>query len=161
MEKRKLTLNSFLLVHFNRILIIEILISDSFSVDCSGSMTEDDGIGLARQAMLLFIRSLPLGSHFNIIRFGSRYDILFKSEGSTAIYSERTAKTAEDLTRSMEADFGGTELLEPLKYLKEHPPVQNRSRQIFLLTDGEISNTNEVRYIIVSNIHYDTSLIFR
>ncbi|CAF1412354.1 unnamed protein product, partial [Didymodactylos carnosus] len=115
-----------------------------FIVDCSGSMTEANGIGLAKEAMLLFIRSLPVGSHFNIIRFGSNFDILFKNEILTAVYDEQTAKQAENLTRSMAADFGGTELLEPLKYLKAHPPIKGRSRQIFLLTDGEISNTNEV-----------------
>lgn len=49
-------------------------------VDCSGSMAGVDGIELAREAMLLFIRSLPLGTHFNIIRFGSMFDVLFKSE---------------------------------------------------------------------------------
>lgn len=108
-------------------------------------MTEANGIGLAKEAMLLFIRSLPVGAHFNIIRFGTRYDVLFKNESLTAIYNENTAKEAEKLTRSMDANFGGTELLEPLKYLKDHPPVTGRSRQIFLLTDGEISNTNEVK----------------
>ncbi|CAF0876802.1 unnamed protein product [Rotaria sp. Silwood1] len=115
-----------------------------FIVDCSGSMTEDNRIGLAREAMLLFIRSLPVGAHFNIIRFGSNFDILFKNETLTAVYDEQTAKEAEKLTRSMQADFGGTELLEPLKHLNDHPPIKDRSRQIFLLTDGEISNTNEV-----------------
>jgi hypothetical protein len=118
-------------------------------VDCSGSMTEANGIGLAKEAMLLFIRSLPVGSHFNIIRFGSNFDILFKDEILTAVYNEQTAKTAVDLTRSMEADFGGTELLQPLNHLKTHPPIKGRSRQIFLLTDGEISNTNEVRYLSI------------
>ncbi|CAF0995129.1 unnamed protein product [Adineta steineri] len=115
-----------------------------FIVDCSGSMAGADGIDLAREAMLLFIRSLPMGAHFNIIRFGSHFDILFKSEAMTTVYNEQTAKTAEHLTRSMTADFGGTELLEPLKHLKSHPPIDGRSRQIFLLTDGEISNTNKV-----------------
>ncbi|CAF3425625.1 unnamed protein product [Rotaria socialis] len=115
-----------------------------FIVDCSGSMTADNGIGLAKEAMLLFIRSLPLGSHFNIIRFGSNFDILFDGETMTTVYNESTAKVADNLTRSMEANFGGTELLEPLKHLKDHPPLKGRSRQIFLLTDGEISNTNEV-----------------
>jgi hypothetical protein len=116
-----------------------------FLVDCSGSMTEANGIGLAKEAMLLFIRSLPVGSHFNIIRFGSNFDILFKNETLTAVYDEKTAKEAENLTRSMAANFGGTELLQPLQHLKDHPPIKGRSRQIFLLTDGEISNTNEVR----------------
>ncbi|UJR20655.1 hypothetical protein I4U23_023777 [Adineta vaga] len=115
-----------------------------FIVDCSGSMTEANGIDLAREAMLLFIRSLPVGSRFNIIRFGSSFDILFKDEVLTVIYNEKTAQKAERLTRSMEADLGGTELLAPLEYLKNHPPTHDRSRQIFLLTDGEISNTNQV-----------------
>jgi hypothetical protein len=44
----------------------------------------------------------------------------------------------------MQADLGGTELLNPLKWLEEHPPQEGRSRQIFLLTDGEISNVDEV-----------------
>ena len=108
-------------------------------------MMEASGIDLAREAMLLFIRSLPVDSHFNIIRFGSNYEILFKNETLTTVYDENTAKLAEARTRSMQADLGGTELLEPLKYLKENPPIKGRSRQIFLLTDGEISNTNEVK----------------
>jgi hypothetical protein len=115
-------------------------------VDCSGSMAEESRISLAKEAMLFFIRSLPVGARFNIIRFGSNYDILFKSEEMTAEYNERTAKEAENLTRSLEANFGGTELLGPLKYLQKNPPIIGRSRQIFLLTDGEITNTNAVRY---------------
>jgi len=115
-----------------------------FIVDCSGSMSAENRIPLAREAMLLFLRSLPLDSHFNIIRFGSNYDVLFKTETMTAVYNETTSKEAETMIRSMDADFGGTELLEPLKHLKQHPAIRGRSRQVFLLTDGEISNTNEV-----------------
>ena len=107
-------------------------------------MTSEDGIGLAREAMLLFIRSLPVGAQFNIIRFGSNFDVLFKNEMITTVYDEKSAKIAEEMTRSMQANFGGTELLEPLKHLQKHPPLRGRARQIFLLTDGEVSNTNEV-----------------
>ena len=116
----------------------------SFLVDCSGSMSAENRIPLAREAMLLFVRSLPVDSHFNIIRFGSTYDVLFKTPSMTAVYNETTAKKAENLIRSMQADFGGTEILEPLKYLKQRPPVAGRSRQVFLLTDGEVSNTDAV-----------------
>lgn len=34
--------------------------------------------------------------------------------------------------------------MPPLKWLKENPPIEGHSRQIFLLTDGEISNVDEV-----------------
>ena len=110
-------------------------------------MTTEKRIELARDAMLLFIRSLPVGVHFNIIRFGSTYQMLFNSTTTlmTLVYNESTAKQAEDFARTIQADLGGTELLEPLKYLKDHPPAHSQSRQVFILTDGEISNTNQVQ----------------
>ena len=40
--------------------------------------------------------------------------------------------------------LGGTELLSPLQYLHSKSPSAGYSRQIFLLTDGEVSNENEV-----------------
>ena len=107
-------------------------------------MSAENKISLAREAMLLFLRSLPLDSHFNIIRYGTSYDVLFKSEIMTAVYNEKTAQEAERMIRSMDASFGGTEILEPLKYLKQRPAVAGRSRQVFLLTDGEVSNTDAV-----------------
>ncbi|CAF3285884.1 unnamed protein product [Rotaria sp. Silwood2] len=115
-----------------------------FIVDCSGSMYDENRIGLAQDAMMLFVRSLPMGAHFNIIRFGSDFRVLFTDVLMTTVYDERTAKEAEDLARLMRADLGGTELLRPLQYLKDRPPVSGRSRQVFILTDGEIANTNEV-----------------
>ncbi|CAF3516025.1 unnamed protein product [Rotaria sordida] len=113
-----------------------------FVVDCSGSMRDENKIGLARQAILLFLKSLPINSHFNIIRFGSHYVTLFNE--ITVVYNEDNARQAEALIKTMEANLGGTELLQPLKWLEQHPPIQGRSRQIFLLTDGEISNVTEV-----------------
>ena len=113
-----------------------------FIVDCSGSMDGENKIGLARQAMLLFLKSLPMNCHFNIIRFGSEYQHLFND--ITAIYDDETAQQAEKLINKMTANLGGTELLRPLQWLEEHPPIQDHSRQIFLLSDGEISNVDEV-----------------
>ncbi|CAF3453058.1 unnamed protein product [Rotaria sp. Silwood1] len=113
-----------------------------FVIDCSGSMRDENKIGLAREAMLLFLKSLPLNCHFNIIRFGSTHQALFNE--ITAIYNEQNAQKAEQLTNQLQADLGGTELLKPLQWIEQHPPGQGRARQIFLLTDGEISNVNEV-----------------
>jgi len=113
-----------------------------FVVDCSGSMQDENKIGLARQAMILFLKSLPINCEFNIIRFGSTYQPLFSQ--ITKQYNEENVKQAEQLISSMSADLGGTELLKPLEWLHNQSPAINHSRQIFLLTDGEISNVNEV-----------------
>ncbi|CAF3825163.1 unnamed protein product [Adineta steineri] len=121
---------------------IEITNEFLFIVDCSGSMKDENKIGFARQSMLLFLKSLPLHSYFNIIRFGSDYELLFND--ATVICNEQNFKKAEQLINKMEADLGGTQLLEPLKWVEEHSPKEGRCRQIFLLTDGEISNVNEV-----------------
>ncbi|CAF3985720.1 unnamed protein product, partial [Rotaria sordida] len=62
----------------------------------------------------------------------------------TAIYNEENAQKAEQLINGMKADLGGTELMGPLQWIEQHSPNQGRARQIFLLTDGEISNVTEV-----------------
>lgn len=80
-----------------------------FVVDCSGSMQDENKIGLARQAMLVFLKSLPLDCHFNIIRFGSQYKSLFTE--ITTTYNEQNAQKAEQLITGMKADLGGTELV--------------------------------------------------
>ncbi|CAF1211559.1 unnamed protein product [Didymodactylos carnosus] len=114
-----------------------------FVVDCSGSMQDESKIDLARQAMLLFLKSLPVSCRFNIIRFGSGCKILFEQE-ATAIYNEENVEKAEKLIKQMKADLGGTELLQPLQQLDKQAPAPGHSRQIFLLTDGEISNVDQV-----------------
>ena len=41
-------------------------------------------------------------------------------------------------------DMGGTELLQPLTAVLGQPAVPGYARQVFVLTDGEVSNTREV-----------------
>ncbi|CAF1583580.1 unnamed protein product, partial [Adineta ricciae] len=132
-KKDKITMNEFI-----------------FIVDCSGSMEDEQKIGLARQAMILFVRGLPVNSQFNIIRFGSTFDVLFKTEKITVAYHKDTVQKAVDLSQLMMANLGGTELLQPLKYLASHPPIDGRFRNVFLLTDGEVANTDEVIQLCAS-----------
>ena len=47
-----------------------------FLVDCSGSM-RGHSMDLAKEALLVFIHSLPVSSFFNVIIFGSTYNSLF------------------------------------------------------------------------------------
>ncbi len=85
-----------------------------FVVDCSGSMEDENKIGLARQAMLLFLKSLPVNCHFNILRFGSQYQVLFKE--ITGVYNEENTRQAEQLIKNMRADLGGTELVSLISF---------------------------------------------
>ena len=85
-----------------------------FVIDCSGSMNDENKIGLARQAMLVFLKSLPVHCHFNIIRFGSNYKCLFNEV--TVLYNEANVQQAEQLISQMQADLGGTELVSILSY---------------------------------------------
>lgn len=80
-----------------------------FVVDCSGSMADANKIGLLRQAILIFLKSLPVDSHFNIVRFGSDYESLF--EKRTVVYNEDSVGKAEQLIEEMQANMGGTELV--------------------------------------------------
>ncbi len=77
-----------------------------FFVDCSGSMRDKNKIALARQTMILFLKSLLLNCHFNIIRFGSECTSLFND--ITVIYNEENARKAEHLINKMTADSDGT-----------------------------------------------------
>lgn len=80
-----------------------------FVVDCSGSMESECKIELVRQAMLIFVKSLPVDCYFNIIRFGTNYESLFAR--STGIYSEENVHKAQEYIQRMKADLGGTELV--------------------------------------------------
>ena len=64
-----------------------------FVIGCSGSMEDEGKIGLARQAMLLFLKSLPMHCHFNILRFGSTHQTL--SNQITVVYNEENVLKAE------------------------------------------------------------------
>merc|ERR1719431_2019766 len=85
------------------------------------------------------IRSLPSSVHFNIVRFGSSYEQVFES---SVQYSDENVQFANAEIEKMDADLGGTEILEPLKELLEEDT--NLPRRVFVLTDGSVSNTDEI-----------------
>ncbi|UJR11148.1 hypothetical protein I4U23_015329 [Adineta vaga] len=118
-------------------------VNELFVIDCSGSMDDDNKIGLARKAMMLFLKSLPINCKFNIVRFGSGFSSLF-DENASVEYNENTMAQAESLIKSLSANMGGTELIQPLVWLRKNKPSKGCMRQIFLLTDGEVSNVSQV-----------------
>ncbi|CAL8143672.1 unnamed protein product [Orchesella dallaii] len=120
-----------------------------FVLDRSGSMM-GQSIELAKNALLLFLHSIPADCYFNIIGFGSSYHFLFPK---SVKYDDRTLKTAIKHAKNLEADLGGTEILKPLKEIFGQSQIKGYLRQIFVLTDGEVSNTEEVLGVTQAHAH--------
>jgi hypothetical protein len=111
-----------------------------FLVDRSGSM-QGPSILEARKALELALRELRPGCFFNIVGFGNRHSALFPE--SRPIGAE-TLASALSYVKSMDGDMGGTEILPALKFVLDAPPQEGLPRQVFVVTDGEVSNTDAV-----------------
>ena len=111
-----------------------------FIVDRSGSMY-GDRIQMAKESLIYFLKSLPdTQSKFNVVSFGSRYEVLFDD---FVEITEDNVNKAIYISNRYDADLGGTELLEPLIYLEQCLNNNNKPTRIFILTDGAVFNTEE------------------
>ena len=119
-----------------------------FLVDRSGSM-RGSYIQSASETLVLFLKSLPPGCTFNIIGFGSRFTSLFPD---AVAYNQEHLDTAISHTESMNADLGGTELLSPLQHIFRQPVSPGLPRQVFVLTDGSVSNTHACIQEVTKNV---------
>ncbi|XP_042269581.1 von Willebrand factor A domain-containing protein 5A-like isoform X2 [Thunnus maccoyii] len=126
------------------------LIDRSGSMDCcmDNSNQQETRIGSARDTLLLLLKSLPMGCYFNIYSFGSSYQHIFPK---SVEYSEKTIEEALKKVEEMDADLGGTEILEPLKHIYSQPCIPSQPRQLFVFTDGEVENTKEVINLVRDN----------
>ena len=120
-----------------------------FLVDRSGSMRRN-GIHQAKLALNLFLHSLPNSCLFNIYSFGSRFDSLFKE---SVEYNDETLKVAKKHVANMSADYGGTELFYPIQHIFDSQPKSRYPRQVFVLTDGKVSNDDQVIGLVKRNAH--------
>jgi len=123
-------------------------------LDCSGSM-QGDSIEEARRALALSLRALSEGDTFNIVRFGSSYESLWKTPQR---FDQKHLDEATKYAQDSYANLGGTEILEPLKAIFGASLEGERSRQVLLLTDGEVSNEDAV--IALCQDHRSTSRVF-
>ena len=89
-----------------------------FLIDRSGS--KSDTIRLAHQTLKLFIQSLPFGSKFQIVSYGSKYEFLFKDRRSVE-YTAETFQQAFDKVSEFEANFSGTDIFSPLQAIYALP----------------------------------------
>jgi hypothetical protein len=111
-----------------------------FVVDCSNSM-EGARIRDAANCLKIFLASLPETAMFNVVRFGSTFEPLFEC---SIPYREKAKAAAFTLANNMKADLRSTKLLEPLKFIFGQPVYGGGLRQIFVMTDGQVGNTDSL-----------------
>jgi len=109
-------------------------------LDRSGSM-QGARIDMAREATLLFVKSLPAECQFNVLSFGTGMQQLFPT---SVPYTAQSVETATRAISGFMADMNGTNILTPLQAALALPPNPSLPRSIFLLTDGAVSNKDAV-----------------
>jgi len=110
-----------------------------FLIDTSGSMS-GSRMNMVKEMLVLFLHSLPVDCKFNLIEFDSSYEKLYDA---SVVYDELTMKKAKDWASKLRAS-GGTEIYQPLENVLSSKEVEGHPRCVILLTDGEVSSTNQV-----------------
>ena len=118
-----------------------------FLIDQSGSMS-GSAIKVASKALLLFLQSLPAGSYYQIIGFGSNYKAYDKTPKE---YNQKNIEESIKIVEELKGNMGGTDIYAPLNYIYKSKSNYDNillPKNIFLLTDGEIENKNQTLNLI-------------
>ena len=118
-----------------------------FLIDQSASM-RGESMKVAVQALILFLQSLPAGSYYQIIGFGSYYKLYDKSPKE---YTQKNIEESIGTVNKLYSDLGGTDIYSPLNYIYHYYESYSKLKlpiNIFLLTDGEIENKNDTLKLI-------------
>ena len=120
-----------------------------FLIDQSGSM-RGKSIDLVKQALLLFIQSLPEGSYFQLIGFGTSFK---KYNEEPVPYNQENVTKIISIINDLKANMGGTNISGPLDnvYKDDKYSKINLSKNIFLLTDGQVHDREQCVNLITTN----------
>ena len=127
-----------------------------FLIDESGSM--DTTIENVKITLTKLIKSLPENSYFQIIGFGSRYEVYNKTPEKN---NKKNLKDAYKIINKLSSDLGGTDLSLPLNYIlklsySDYKDI-SLSKQIIVLTDGDINIGEDIIELI--KLHNNEFLI--
>ncbi|XP_065421681.1 von Willebrand factor A domain-containing protein 5A-like [Chrysemys picta bellii] len=120
-----------------------------FLLDRSGSMAcpmdrldhSRQRIDSAKETLVLLLKSLPLGCYFNIYSFGSWFESFYPQSVG---YTQQTMAESLQHVQQLQANMGGTEILAPLRAIYRSPCLDGHPRQLFVFTDGEVGNTQDI-----------------
>ena len=121
-----------------------------FLIDQSGSMTGRP-IQIVIHTLKIFMQSLSKGSYYQLIGFGSNFKAY--SEKPLLYNKENVKKTINEIEQ-LKGDMGGTYLYQPLEYIYNNCKTNENlhlPQHIFILTDGETMDKEQVLNIIEKN----------
>jgi len=116
-------------------------------VDCSGSMG-GDSISQAGKALYEILELLRPEDMFNVVRFGSSYQMLFPSPVPA---DAGNLKTAKNLLEVLDADMGGTEIGQAVAAAVKGTTRGKLSKEALLITDGEVWDWEKVTTMATNN----------
>ena len=121
-----------------------------FLIDQSNSMGSGNTMHLLKEALLLFIQSLPELSYFQFIGFGSTFR---KYNEEPVVYNKENVEKIKKVIKGLYAGFVGTNISRPLEEIYNDKCYSkiNLSKNIFLLTDGDVEDTEKCIDLISSN----------
>ena len=120
-----------------------------FLIDQSGSMS-GSRIEISKKALELFMQSLPAKSYYQLIGFGTDF---VKYDETPKEYTKENIENSIKIIKNLKADLCCTNILSPLKDIfgnKIYDEI-NLTKNIFLLTDGEIEDKERTLDTIKSN----------
>ncbi|CAI2385082.1 unnamed protein product [Moneuplotes crassus] len=120
----------------------------TFIIDCSDSMKVDNRIDIAKEALILYLRSLPCRCEFNVLCFGSNHSFLLSSYQP---YSDESMEKAIRRVKKLSANMGTTEFYSCLKALFSNEDPRSLQNNVILLTDGCVSDLDECIEIVQEN----------
>ncbi|OUM62671.1 hypothetical protein PIROE2DRAFT_69472 [Piromyces sp. E2] len=127
-----------------------------FLIDQSGSM-HGWKLDYLKDALNIFLKSIPTDSYFNIVTFGTYYESLFEK---SVKYDETSLNKAIKYVKDMDASMGGTEMKDALEYIFNTEIPEGYNRSVFLLTDGEIWDVESVIDLVRDNTEKQNSVIY-
>ncbi len=104
----------------------------------------------AKNALTLFLKSLDVNTYYNVCMFGNTYKQMYSE---LQMYNEDNLNDTLRRITQIEANMGGTELLVPIQCL-----LKLQKTNIFLITDGLVTNTNQITHTIQQQKHSTTRL---
>ena len=126
-----------------------------FVVDRSGSM-QGTSIDEVRNALQLCLRSMISGCRFNIVGFGSTHEPLFPETRAYDTVQSRRCEQARG--RAAGQSRVAPRSSPALDFALGQPPHAELPRQVVVLTDGQVSNTDAV--LALATKHASEARIF-